>query len=78
MAHADYSAKETSDAMIFAFVANTNLFSDAHLVSITAVGYKAESRIYTPGCCGFCTHETTASWGEIMLYLEDGFPSRSE
>ena len=50
----------------FAFVADTNLFSDAHLVSVAAVGYKPESAFATPGCCGFSSHETTTSWGEIM------------
>ena len=48
------------------FVADTNLFSDAHLVSVAAVGYKPESAFATPGCCGFSSHETTTSWGEIM------------
>ena len=37
----------------FAFVADTNLFNDAYLVSIAAVGYKLESQNQTPGCCGF-------------------------
>ena len=49
----------------FAFVAETNLFSDAYLVSVAAVGYKPEFDFTTPGCCGLCTHETTTSWGEI-------------
>lgn len=52
--------------MKFAFVADINLSTDAYLVYATAVGYKAKSAYATPGCCGFCTHETTTSWGEFM------------
>jgi len=53
----------------FAFLADTNLFSDAYLVSAAAVGYKPESAFVTPRCCGFCTNETTTSWGEISPYI---------
>lgn len=44
-----------------------------NLISVTAVGYKAESAFATPGCCGFYTYETTTSWGEITPYLEGDF-----
>ena len=36
------------------------------LVPVIVVGYKPEFDFTTPGCCGFCTHETTTSWGKIM------------
>jgi hypothetical protein len=36
----------------FAFVANTNLFSDAHLVHNAVIGYNAKSRKYTTMGCG--------------------------
>ncbi len=48
-----------------AFVADTNLFTDAHLVFGAEIGYK-ELRIYTPECDGFCSHETITFWGKIM------------
>jgi hypothetical protein len=44
-----------------------------NLVPGYVVGYKPESAFDTPGCCDFYTHETTTSWGKIMLWTEVPF-----
>lgn len=55
--------------MKFAFVAHTNLFADANLVSGTTVGYKAELRKYTTRCCGLRPRKTTTLGGVILSMI---------
>lgn len=44
--------------MKFGFVADTNLFTDAFLVSVTAVGHKSELGKHTTMGCGLRLRKT--------------------
>ena len=48
--------------MIFAFVADRNLFIDAYLISGAENGYKAKFRLPTTICCGCDTNRNHNIW----------------